>query len=124
MTQRTYHDPEALDRATAEQCLASPDPLLVASTLISLALHEADWRWVTARCAEAASHTSPHVRAVVPTCLGHLARIHGVIDWAIIEPLLARLGADPELAGRIQDARDDFEVFLGQRGRVDRDRAG
>lgn len=112
------------DRATAEQQLTSTDPLVVAETLVSLALHEADWRWVQARCADAASHASPHVLAVVPTCFGHLARIHGTIDWAIVEPVLDRLGTDPELAGRVEDARDDFEVFLGRRGWVDRDRAG
>lgn len=124
MTRPVYHDPESLDRATAERRLASTDPRVVTDTLVSLVLHEADWRWVQARCADAASHPSPHVRAVVPTCFGHLARIHGIIDWVIVEPVLARLSADPHLAGLIEDARDDFEVFLGQRGWVDRDRAG
>ena len=124
MTRLIYHDPEPLDRATAERLLASVDPDVVTETLISIALHEADWRWVAARCAEAATHPSPQVRAAVPTCFGHLARIHRVIDWAIVELVLARLSADPDLAGRIEDARDDLEVFLGQRGRVDRDRAG
>ena len=124
MKRLIYHDPEALDRATAERRLSSTDPRVVAETLVNLALREADWRWVEARCADAASHPSPYVRAVVPTCFGHLARIHGIIDWAIVELVLARLSADPELAGLIEDARDEFEVFLGQRGWVDRDRAG
>ncbi len=124
MTRLIYHDPEPLDRATAEQRLASTDPRVVAKTLVSLALHEADWRWVQARCAEAASHASPHVRAIVPTCFGHLVRIHSNIDWVVVEPVLARLGADPELVGRVEDARDDFEVYLGHRSGTDRDRAG
>lgn len=116
MTRPIYHDPEPLDRAAAERLLTSTDPGVVADTLVSLALHEADWRWVQARCADASSHASPQVRAVVPTCFGHLARIHGTIDWAIVEPVLARLSTDPQLAGQIEDARDDFEVFLGKRG--------
>lgn len=124
MTRRTYHVPEALDRTSAEGRLASADPLVVASTLVSLALYEADWRWVEACCVEAASHTSLQVRAVVPTCLGHLARIHRMMDWAVVEPVLARLSAEPELAGRVEDARDDFEAFLGKRSLADRDRTG
>jgi hypothetical protein len=85
VTRFVFSDPGPLDRATAEQLLTSSDPKVVAETLVRIALHETDWRWVQARCAEAAAHQSPRVRAVVPTCLGHMARIHGVIDWEIVE---------------------------------------
>lgn len=112
---RDLTHPEPLDRATAERLLASAAPDVVAEALVSIAFHENDWRWVTVRCAEAASHPSLHVRAVISTCFGHLARIHRVIDWEIVESVPARLSAGHRLAGRIEDARDHFEVFLGQR---------
>jgi len=119
-----YDDPEPLDRAVAEERLASADPDVVTETLVSMSLHATDWRWVQAQCAEAASHPALQVRSIVPICFGHLARIHGTIDWNVVEPVLARLGTEPRLAGQVESARDDFEVFLGRRGRNDLGRVG
>jgi hypothetical protein len=48
----------------------------------------------------------------VATCIGHLARIHGTIDRAVVDPVLARLATDPEVAAAVGDARSDFGIFL------------
>ena len=112
-----YREPEPRARDELERALRSSDVSAVCRAMVDAAFHEPDWRWVQGECARLATHASPHVRGLVPTCFGHLARLHGMIDREVVEPVLARLAADPKsgVAGRVDDARDDFDVFLGQR---------
>lgn len=44
--------------------------------------------------------------------LGHLARLHGQLDLAIVMPELKKLAADSGTDGQAQDARDDIRTFL------------
>ena len=107
-----YHEPKPYNRADAVRALRAEDPATICAALVGVAFHEPDWRWVQGECVRLATHPDVGVRGTVATCFGHLARIHGTIDLPVVEPTLAELAGDPEVAGRVSDARDDFAVFL------------
>jgi hypothetical protein len=115
-----YEEIGPLDRDTLTVRLRSNDETEVCRALVAAALHDPDWRWVQSQCLALAAHSSSWVRRVVPTCFGHLARIHRQIDRERVEAVLEKLAVDPiaEVRVAVQDARDDFAIFL------DRDRSG
>jgi hypothetical protein len=81
--------------------------------LIRLALFDEDWRRVEALCVRMARDPRSEVRGCAVTGLGHLARIHGVLDLDEVIPLLTELAADPAMGGRAEDALDDIRMFVG-----------
>ena len=120
MSRFEYHEPAPYDRADAVRALHATEPATVCAALVGIAFHEPDWRWVQGECVRLATHPDVGVRSVVASCFGHLARIHGTIDLPVVDPVLAELARDPEVAGRVSDARDDFAMFL--KGAPDRSR--
>lgn len=111
-----YEEPAPMSRADAERALQSPDPDAVGAALLASALHDPDWRWVQEQCLRHLQHGSEQVRALAVTCLGHLARIHGHLDTERVLPALDALRAHPVLAGRVEDALDDIEMFVERGG--------
>lgn len=115
-----YHDPPVLDRERAVEELKSGVPERIGEALVSVALHDADSRWVQEQCLELASHPSAAVRSISATCLGHVARIHRELELERVLPVLAELRLSPETEGAAQDALDDIEMFLGRAARAGR----
>ena len=103
-----------IDRDTLSLLLQSSDEREVCRALVAAALHDPDWRWVQSQCVRFATHSSSWVRRVIPTCFGHLARIRRQNERDLVERVLDRLAEDPfaEVRGTVQDARDDFAIFL------------
>ena len=113
-----YEEVSPIEREAAHDLLASKDPFVVCSVLVRLAYHDPDWAWVQARCLEFARDPRPEVRGCAALCLGHLARIHRVLDLDTVLPVLRALLDDPTgsfVAGIAEDALDDIGVFLGKR---------
>jgi hypothetical protein len=54
---------------------------------------------------------NPDIRKLAATCLGHVARIHNKIDKERVVAILKSHLKDPDIAGAIQDALDDIEMF-------------
>ena len=111
---RVFHNPDPLTPATAHAALRGPDPTAAANAIVALALHEDDWRWVQAECEWLATHPEANLRRLSAVCLGHLARLHGVIDRERAEAQLRSLAVDPDrwVRGAVEDALGDFKVFL------------
>ena len=107
-----YETPGPMDRTEAARLLQSPIPEEVCKALLAVALHEKDWRWAQERCFEATRHASLEVRALSATCFGHLARVHGNLELDRVIPALRALQKEPELAGRVEDAIDDINMFM------------
>jgi len=108
------YQPRPYGREDALKALSSNDESAICHALVGIAVHDPDWRWVQSQCAALAGHRSPGVRGVVATCIGHLARIHGEVDRAVVDPILDRLAADGDagVRGSVEDARVDFRVYL------------
>jgi|SRR6516165_1303574 hypothetical protein len=107
-----YEEPLPINRAEADVILAGSDEARICETLIRLAYHDPDWRWVQDLCLRFLQYPDRSVRGCAVTCLGHLARIHGTIDAAKVLPALRTLQTDIALAGRVDDAISDIEMFV------------
>src|ERR1051326_2548243 len=84
----------------------------ICDALVGIAYYDPDWRWVQSYCLLFLNHRDADIRGLAATCLGHLARIHRVIDLNIVLPELKKLLKDPEIGGRVEDALSDIEIFL------------
>jgi hypothetical protein len=111
---RRYEPIEPMDREVAEERLRGGDPRQVAEALLSIALHDPDWRWTQATCLRYADDPDLGVRAAVLLCFSHLARLHGALDLDAVVPVLRRGLADEALRGRAEDVQDDLRMFLGE----------
>jgi len=107
-----YEDVFPITRQEAEEAFSSGNVEKTCDALIRLTYHEPDWEWVQSQCLRFGKNPHPEIRGVVATCIGHLARIHSVLDMETVHPLLEELLDDPEISGRAQDALDDIEVYL------------
>ncbi len=109
-----YRAVSSMSRQKIMDGLSSGREDAVAEALLSATYHDPDWRWVQARCLDLLSSGSHATRALAITCLGHLARIHGVLDTQIVLPALRGADKDPALPGRVRDALGDMEMFLSR----------
>lgn len=105
-------DVKPITQTEAEAGLASGMPDKICDALIRITYHDPDWRWVQDTCIELANHSDPQVSGLAVTCLGHLARIHGVLDLEKVLPTLRKLRAHPKISGRVADALDDIKMYL------------
>jgi hypothetical protein len=109
-----------MSRAEAEVALSSGSPDAINRALLSLAYHDNDWHWVQDTCIKFTNYPDPQVSGLAVTCLGHLARIHQVLDTEKVLPILQKLRCDPKIAGRVEDALDDIDMYLHERIKTDK----
>lgn len=108
-----YNEPAPIERECAINALNSKTEDLIIDALLRLTLHDSDSQWVQNICIKFSAHENVPVRRTAIQCLGHLARIHRKLDLSIVQPVLASLHGDPEIAGVVEDTLDDIEVYLG-----------
>jgi HEAT repeat len=107
-----YEKINPLSRQEAETIFKQRDAEAMSDALLSVTFHGEDWHWVQSSCLMFLEDPDTKVRAVAATCLGHLARIHGIIDVATVVPALEPHLSDPEVGGRASDALDDIAMFV------------
>jgi len=78
---------------------------------VSAAFHDSDWQRVQEICLDLLTHEDQDVAGVAATCLGHLARIHGMIETKRVVPVLRSLLGRSEIAGQVNDALEDIEQY-------------
>jgi hypothetical protein len=93
--------------------LASVNPSVVTEALLDITFNISDWEWVQNQCLQLISNPNEDIRGLALTCLGHIARIHAVIDKPKVLPVLRQIiSQDAAVAGRVEDALDDIEIFV------------
>jgi len=107
-----YKDVLPITRQEAETAFSSENLEEICDALVRVTYHDPDWGWVQAQCLRFGKHPHSEIRGLAATCIGHLARIHGVLDMESVRPVLDELLKDPEVSGRAQDALDDIKVYL------------
>ncbi len=103
-----------MTREEAESAFASNDPEQITFALVNAAFHDPDWRWVQDKCLDFTRNNFPEVRRMAATCLGHLARIHRILELNKVAPALKELLKDPErhVRGSAEDAMEDIKIFM------------
>jgi hypothetical protein len=114
-----YEEVDPISRSDALVALGLTDPRDICKALVRLAFHDPDLRWVQSLCIELTEHSTIEVQLTAILCLGHLARIHKALDLEKVAPPLIELRKNQSLSGRVDDAMDDIEIFLGVK--IDRD---
>lgn len=107
-----YQEVLPISREEAEDALLSSDPSVICDTLVRVTFYDPDWRWVQCMCLQFIQHQDKNICTCAITCLGHLARIHGVLDTEQVMPVLEALLNDPKVNGNVQDALDDIQTFI------------
>lgn len=113
----TYETVEGLElqpitRHEAEVAFASGVSREICYALIRLVYHDPDWKWLQEKCMEMSQVSDLDVAGLAVTCLGHIARIHCTLELERVLPVLKALRARPELAGIVDDAFDDIEMYM------------
>lgn len=107
-----YKEILPITREEAETSFSSGTSAEICDALVRLVYYDPDWRWVQEKCLHFGKHPQSEIRGLSATCIGHLVRIHGVLDMQSVQPLLDELLKDPKTSERAQDALDDIEVYL------------
>ena len=111
MSKAIYRETLPISRKAAEAKFVIGDHREIATSLVQLALHDPDWRWVLEKCLYFLEDEDVELKAVAVTCLGHLARIHRKPELSSLVPLLESIKGDDRLAGVAEDALEDILYF-------------
>jgi len=108
-----YHEIFPLSRPELEKLIESGNETAITDALLSAAYYDSDWRWVQELCLRFMHQSDWGISSVAVICLGHVARIHKILDVDVVLPRLAALKAEtPSLAPWVEDAVEDIRFFL------------
>lgn len=112
-----YEEIRDLSPQEVEAILRRDDPGELLHVPISVGLNADDLGWAQEVCIGMASHVDERVRGNALLGLGHLARVHGALDQARVQPLLEAglRDASAWVRGQAHAAVEDVEHFLGWR---------
>lgn len=111
----TYEDIEPLTLAEAKARLLRDDAAELVTVPLAAALHWDDAEEAQDICFVLVEHADEKVRGNAVLALGHIARIHGVLDRERAEAVLRQARSDdsPYVRGQAEAAGDDIAHFLG-----------
>lgn len=98
-----------------EKNLKSKDSTVVINTLLEITFHNQNWEWVQDLCIELLENKNPDIRGLAVTCIGHIARIHKVIDKEKVLKVFESRKDDDAINGRIEDAIDDINTSVADK---------
>ena len=105
-------NPERISKEEASKIFSTGTNDEICDALLSVVLYDEDWRWTQTQCLHFLNHKNSDVSGLAASCLGHIARIHHKLDKQIVIKALKSRLSDQSIAGRVQDALDDIEIFL------------
>ncbi|MFD1888237.1 CPCC family cysteine-rich protein [Paenibacillus wenxiniae] len=81
--------------------------------LLALAYQANDWEFAQERMIRYSEHPDENIRGIAILCFGHIARIHGMIDQALVMPILNKALYDESafVRGHAESALDDIRMF-------------
>jgi hypothetical protein len=105
----------------AEKAFGSQKPEAICRALVAVAFCEPDWKWVQDKCLCFLQNKDPAISGLAATCLGHVARIHQKLEREKVVAALCSRCEDTDIAGRIEDALNDINMFVPNESVIDRD---
>ena len=70
-----------------------------------------DSDWVLEKLIELTTSEDNNIKGLAITCIGHIARLKGEVNKALVIPVLEKLLNEDDYSGLAQDALDDVEIF-------------
>ena len=110
-----YEEIPKMSRAEIEEAIARDQPPELSLAVVSASLYSDDLEWAQELCLRLARHKDVLVRGSAILGLGHLARLHGRLDRARVEPIVtaALEDSDAYIRGQANDTVADLETYLG-----------
>lgn len=115
-----YSDIEPISRTDALAALRSGDTDAITYAILSVSLHDSDWRWAQNICLQMLKHESPIVQMNALTGLSHIVRIHGKLDLTTVRAIIDSIdlntqysfgGEKYRLRGRVEELYSDINVY-------------
>ena len=98
-----------------EAMLRSEDTKVATDALLYLCFNIDDLEWIQVKCVEVIEkHRNGDIKGLALTCIGHVARMHKVIDESLVIPVLFKMLKHSTLSGRARDALDDIDIFINR----------
>lgn len=110
-----YKQPKPVSRDEASAILSGKSNEAKCRALVGLAFYDPDPAWLEELFLTHAQNENLDVAGVAITCLGHVARIHRSLNVTAVMPVLDELRRREPLVGRIEDAIEDFRLYLGSK---------
>ncbi len=110
---KKYQDVGIIEKDKAEQIFSTNNVENICSALVSISFYEKDWKWSQDKCLEFLLNANVIIAGMAAICLGHIARIHGKIEKNRVVNALKHKLSNKEIAGQIQDALEDIEIYIG-----------
>ena len=112
---RIYKQPAVWSHEAVEQALQANDSEVLLQAVVGIAMYDADWQYAQDLCVRLSSHSHFNVRGNAVLGFGHIARVHGRLDRALVQPIIVAALQDPDeyVRGHGHDAIDDTSHFLG-----------
>jgi hypothetical protein len=107
-----YHEVFQMSRVELEPLIVNGNETAIIEALLSAAWCDPDWQWVLGVCFGLLGHANLGMRANAATCLGHLARIHKMLDLELVRPKLLAVKGDAAVRPCVVDALEDIHFFL------------
>lgn len=105
-------DSEVEQREELARSLASGDVPQACNALLAVVNTDSDADWLQTTCLGLLTYPDAAVSGLAATCLGHVARLHGVARDDVVDRLEA-LRSDPNRGGRVDDALEDIAHYAG-----------
>jgi len=98
-----------------ELALRDDNPEALRYAVVAISMYDEDWRYAQDLCVRLSSHPHANVRGNAVLGFGHIARVHGQLDRAVVQPIIEGAKRDPDdyVRGHGFDAADDTSHFLG-----------
>jgi hypothetical protein len=111
---RKYEEISPSDHQAVEQALRDDVPEVLWRVVIAVSMHDDNWRYAQDLCIRLAAHAHFNVRGNAVLGFGHIARVHGQLDQALVQPIIQAALHDPSdyIRGQAVSAVDDTEFFL------------
>jgi hypothetical protein len=101
-------------REAVEQVLRDNDTEALLRAVIAVSMHDEDWRYAQGLCVRLSLHPHFNVRGNAVLGFGHIARVHGQLDRAVVPPVIQAALRDESdyVRGQAHSAMDGTAFFL------------
>jgi hypothetical protein len=111
MSEPRYEKISPISRQEAEKALASNNVAEKIYALLGSTYYDPDRRWVEERCLENVVSDDEELVYTAIICFGHLARIHGKLDWKRVMPVLRKLKRHPTLKENVAEIIAEIKYY-------------